>query len=187
MTITGRAMTITGRGSLALAVAAGLLAFGALPASAQGAHVAEASGPFTPNPGFVANATDPSVNPAIGAEGRVHLVVGADGRTIATLHVSGLPAGRSFASHLHRDPCSTSFGGPHYQAPTGTPAGNADPDHEVWLDFTTNAAGNARSHAVVPFEVSPGARSVVIHQGDATGPGGVVVPSQRLACLDVTV
>ena len=179
-------MRITARGSLALAAVTGLLAFGALPASAEGAHVASASGPFTPNPGFVANTSDPD-NPAIGAEGNVHVVVGANGRTIAALHVDGLPAGRSFAAHLHRDACSASFGGPHYQAPTGTPTGNADPEHEVWLDFTTNAAGNARSQAVVPFEVTPGARSVVIHQGDATGPGGVVVPSQRLACIDVTV
>jgi hypothetical protein len=179
-------MTMIGRGSLALAVAAGLLAFGAIPASAEGARVASASGPFTPNPGFVANATD-AVNPAIGAEGDVHVVVGANGRTIVTLHVEGLPTSRSFAAHLHRDACSAAFGGPHYQAPSGTPAGNADAEHEVWLDISTNAAGNARSQAVVPFEVAPGARSVVIHQGDATGPGGVVAPSQRLVCLDVTI
>ena len=182
-------MNIARRGSLALAVAAaGLLAFGALPASAHGARVASASGSLTPNPAFVPNATDPSANPIPDtAEAAVHLVVGADGRTIVTLHVTGLPAGRSFAAHLHRDGCATGFGGPHYQAPTGTPAGNADPEHEVWLDFTANAAGNARSLAVVPFEVLPGARSVIIHQGDDTGPGGVVVPSQRLACLDVTI
>jgi len=182
-------MSIARRASLALAVAsAGLLAFGALPASAHGAHVASASGTLIPNPGFVPNATDPSVNPiSATAEGRVHLVVGADGRTIVTLNVAGLPAGRSFAAHLHRDGCATGFGGPHYQAPTGTPAGNADPEHEVWLDFTTNAAGNARSLAVVPFEVLAGTRSVIIHQGDETGPGGVVVPSQRLGCLDVTI
>ncbi len=180
-------MRITRQASLAFTVAvAGLLALGAVPASAQGAAVASASGAMIPNPSFAANSTD-TVNPAIGAEASVHLVVGADGRTIVTLHVKGMPADRSFGAHLHRDPCSISFGGPHYQAPTGTPAGFADPDHEVWLDFTTNKAGNGHSHAVVPFEVQPGARSVIVHQGDHTGPGGVVAPSQRLACLNVTI
>jgi Cu-Zn family superoxide dismutase len=177
--------------SLALAVAAAaLLAVGALPAAAEGAHVASASGALTLNPGFVPNATDPTGNPIPAtAEGRVHLVIGANGRTIATLHVEGLPPDRSFAAHLHRDACSASFGGPHYQVPnpaSPVPA-FADAEHEVWLDFTTNAAGNARSRAEVPFEVLSGARSVVIHQGDSTGPGGVVTPSQRLACLNVTI
>jgi len=182
-------MHIARRGSLGFAAAAvALIAFGAFPASADGAHVASASGALTANPAFVPNPTDPTTNPITdAAEGAVHLVVGADGRTIVTLHVAGLPAGRSFAAHLHRDGCSTSFGGPHYQAPSGSSTGNADREHEVWLDFTTNAAGNGRSLAVVPFEVLPGTRSVVIHQGAETPPGGVVVLSQRLACLDVTI
>ena len=153
-------------------------------AGANGANVAKASGALLPNPGFAPNAID-SVNPTIGGEARVHLVVGADGRTLVTLHVKGLPAARSFAAHLHRDPCSTSFGGPHYQSPTGTPAAFATPLNEVWLDFTTNAAGNGRSLAVVPFEVLSGARSVIIHQGDNTPPGGIA--GQRLACINVSV
>jgi hypothetical protein len=77
-------MRITQQASLAFTVAvAGLLALGAVPASAQGATVASASGAMIPNPNFAANSTD-TVNPAIGAEASVHLVVGADGRTIAS-------------------------------------------------------------------------------------------------------
>jgi superoxide dismutase, Cu-Zn family len=158
------------------------------PAAAGGAIVANAAGSLTPNPGFVANATD-LVNPTIGADARVHLVVnrGAGGQTLVSLHVDGLPAGRSFGAHLHRDSCSAAFGGPHYQAPDPTHpvAANADADHEVWLDFTANAAGRGRALAVVPFEVQRGARAVVIHQGDHTMVGGTA--GQRLACIDVDI
>jgi Cu-Zn family superoxide dismutase len=148
------------------------------------AGAAKASGTFTANPAFVPSSALP-VNPTIGAEGHIHVTDANAGRTIVSLHVEGLPANRSFAAHLHRDPCSSAFGGPHYQAPTGTPAGLADPDHEVWLDFTTNAAGNAHTNVVVPFDILPGARSVVIHQEPHTGTGGAA--GQRLACLDVTI
>ena len=87
-------------------------------ARSAGAGVSIGAGTFTPNPAFVANELD-AVNPAIGATGRVHVVVngGQDGQTLVTLHVEGLPSGRSFGAHLHRDSCSSAFGGPHYQAP----------------------------------------------------------------------
>src|SRR5258705_9540651 len=90
------------------------LLIGALASTASaGASVALASGALTPNPGFVANAID-ATNPAIGASGSVHLVVngGGDGKSIVTLHGEGLPASRSFASHLHRDSCASAVGGP---------------------------------------------------------------------------
>ncbi len=167
-----------------VALAIGLLTT-TLPA---GATVASETGPFIANPAFVPNAAD-LVNPAIGVTGRVHLVVngGRGGQTLVSLHVDGLPSGRSFGAHLHRDSCSSAFGGPHYQAPDPEHpvATNADADHEVWLDFTTNAAGRGRSQAVVPFEVQGGPRSVVIHQGDHTMAGGTA--GQRLACLNLTV
>jgi Cu-Zn family superoxide dismutase len=178
-------MNITRHAAFALVVGTtGLIAIGAAPANADGAISGRASGTFTSNPDFVPTETDP-LNPTIGAEGSVQLVAGAAGRTIVSLHLQGMPADRSFGAHLHRDRCAAAFGGPHYQAPTGTPAGNADPQHEIWLDVTTNAAGNAQSHAEVPFEVQRGARSVVIHQGEHTLPGGGA--GQRLACLDLSV
>ena len=173
-----------------MAVTAGAtLAIGLLASIASaGANVAIADGPLVANPGFVANAID-ATNPAIGASAQVHLVVngGNGGKSIVTLHVEGLPANRSFASHLHRDSCATAFGGPHYQAPdpaAPVPA-NADADHEVWLDFATNDAGHGSSEAAVSFEVLAGFRSVIVHQGDHTLVGGTA--GQRLACLDLTV
>ena len=156
-----------------------------IPAGAA-ANVGGGAGTFTGNPAFAPTADDPT-NPAIGAQGGVLVVTGPADRTLVLLVLRGLPGGRSFGAHVHRDPCSTSFGGPHYQAPdpmNPTPA-NADESHEVWLDFTTNPAGHARSLAVVPFEVLPGARSVIIHQGDHTMSGGAA--GQRLACLDINV
>jgi hypothetical protein len=173
-----------------MAVAAGAsLAIGLLASIASaGANVAIAEGPLVANPGFVANAID-ATNPAIGASGQVHLVVngGNGGKSIVTLHVDGLPANRSFASHLHRDSCATTFGGPHYQAPdpAAPVAANADADHEVWLDFATNDAGRGSSDAAVSFQVLAGFRSVIVHQGDHTLVGGTA--GQRLACLDLTV
>jgi Cu-Zn family superoxide dismutase len=157
-------------------------------ATAAGAIVASGAGEVTANPGFAPNATD-AVNPTIGASARAHVVVngGRGGQALVTFHVDGLPAGRSFAAHLHRDSCATAFGGPHYQAPDPAHpvAANADPDHEVWLDFTANDEGRAQTLAIVPFEVLSGARAVVIHQGDHTPPGGVA--GQRLACLDIEI
>jgi Cu-Zn family superoxide dismutase len=157
-------------------------------AGAGSAAVAKATGAVTPNPNFVASEDD-ATNPAAGAVARAHIVVnsGRGGQSITTLHVDGLPANRSFGAHLHRDACDAGFGGPHYQAPNpATPvAGNADALHEVWLDFTTNAVGNGRTQVDVPFEVLAGARSVVIHQGAMTLPGGGA--GQRLACLDLDI
>jgi Cu-Zn family superoxide dismutase len=150
--------------------------------------VGRAAGVVTANPNFVSNAQD-AVNPVVGAKARAHLVVnsGGGGKTITTLHIAGAPANRSFGAHLHRDPCSAGFGGPHYQAPdpaTPVPA-NADALHEVWLDFTTNAAGIGSTSVGVPFKVIEGARSVVVHQGAMTLPGGGA--GQRLACLDLGI
>ena len=180
-----RTRTKTGALGAGVALAVGVLVAAMAPA---GAGVSIGGGPFTANPGFVANEAD-ATNPAIGAEGQVHVVVngGQDGQALVTLHVEGLPSGRSFGSHLHRDTCASAFGGPHYQAPdpANPVAANADAHHEVWLDFTTNAAGRGRSQTVVPFEVLSGSRSVVIHQNAHTAVGGTA--GQRLACLDIAV
>lgn len=180
---TGIRSRVVGAGVVALAVGALLAA----PASG-GANVTIGEGTFTDNPAFVSTEAD-ETNPAIGATGRVHVVINEskDGKTLVTLNVDGLPAGRSFGSHLHRDTCASAFGGPHYQAPdpAAPVTANADATHEVWLDFTTNEVGGGRSQAVVPFGVLSGSRSVVIHQNPHTAPGGGAGP--RLACLDLTI
>ena len=173
------------RWTLIGALAAGLLVVNADRAGAN-ANVGGGAGPFTANPAFAPSVADPT-NPAAGAQGLVIVVSVPAHRTLVLLVVKGLPAGRSFGAHVHRDSCSSAFGGPHYQAPDPTTptTANADENHEVWLDFTTNPAGNSRSLAVAPFEILPGARSVVIHQADHTATGGTA--GQRLACLDIAV
>jgi superoxide dismutase, Cu-Zn family len=182
-----RARTWRRAGWVGAALAIGGVA-GMATAGADGATVARAGGSLTPNPAFVANAMD-SVNPTLGADASVHVVVnrGAGGKTLVNLHVDGLPADRSFGAHLHRDSCASGFGGPHYQAPdpAAPVTANADADHEVWLDFTTNAQGRGRALAVVPFEVQAGSRAVVIHQAAHTMTGGTA--GQRLACIDVSI
>ena len=179
---------IRGRAAwIGAALAIGVVAIAA-PAGADGSTVARAADSVTPNPAFVANTMD-AVNPTLDAAAKVHIVVngGQGGQSLVSLHVDGLPAGRSFGAHLHRDTCSAGFGGPHYQAPdpANPTSANADDQHEVWLDFTTNAEGRGRALAVVPFEIAAGARAVVIHQAEHTMTGGVA--GQRLACLDVTI
>lgn len=180
-------------GGVALALG---LAIGAGVANAGPATVATASGPLTPNPAFqhdglLDTPADDLTNPALGAEGRVHFTIAvADGnRTNATFHVSGLPARRTFGAHLHRDPCTATFGGPHYQHPTGTPVAGVTPTraNELWLDVTTNAAGRGSTAVSVPFPVLAAMRSVVVHQlptNDTTLPGNA---GQRIGCLPLAV
>ena len=173
------------RWTLVGALVAGLLVVNADRAGAN-ANVGGGAGPFTGNPAFAPSVAD-ATNPAAGAQGVVIVVSVPAHRTLVLLLVRGLPAGRSFGAHVHRDSCSSAFGGPHYQAPDPTTptTANADENHEVWLDFTTNPAGNSRSLAVAPLKIPPGARSVVIHQADHTAAGGTA--GQRLACLDIAV
>jgi Cu-Zn family superoxide dismutase len=176
------------RGAWVAAIVALGVLVGTGVATAGGASVAVASGRFIANPGFVpgpvaGTGVDDATNPALDAEGRVHLTVGvAQGaRTNATLHVSGLPGGRTYGAHLHAADCSVAFGSGHYQHV----AGPATPDNEVWLDVTTNASGRGSASTAVPFAVVAGMRSVVVHQlptNPSTGGAG-----QRLACMPIVV
>jgi hypothetical protein len=188
-------MTKAHKGLLGAAVVALGLMIGAGVASAGQVTITVAAGELTPNPGFVGDPVDQvgpddPTNPAIGAEGRVHLTIGVgngDGeRTNATLQVSGLPGNRTFGAHLHRDTCAAAFGGPHYQHPTGTPAMGVTPsaENEVWLDITTNSSGRGSTAVNVPFSVLVGTRSVVVHQLPTNGIG---VAGQRLACLPIAI
>lgn len=170
-------------------------AMGVAAAAADGASVSIGSGSFIPNPAFVTGtAVGPNgttvvdaTNPADGATGRVHVTVGiaSGASTVATLHVDGLPANRTFGAHLHRDPCAAAGpGGPHYQHPGGTPSSTATPENELWLDFTTNAAGQGRATTAVPFAEIVGARSIVVHQFPSNAVG---VAGQRMGCLPLTL
>jgi Cu-Zn family superoxide dismutase len=188
-------MTKAQRPLLGAAVIVLGLMVGAGVASAGPATIALAHGELVANPGFVpgpvANTdVNDGINPALGATGRVHLTIGVGPsdaqRTNATLAVSGLPGGRTFGAHLHRDPCTTSFGGPHYQHPGGTPASGVTPSatNELWLDITTNPSGRGSTAIRVPFAVLAGARSVVVHQLPTNGVGAA---GQRLGCLPLAI
>jgi Cu-Zn family superoxide dismutase len=80
--------------------------------------------------------------------------------------------------------------GGHYQ---DKPAAAADaaatdpafgnPMNEVWLDFTTDAAGKGMAERTVDFRIRPGeAKAIAVH-AMMTGAGGVA--GAKLACLNI--
>ncbi len=121
-------------------ITAGLAATAALalagPALA-GAEVSRAVGDLTRYPGQVPVADAPE-----GATARVHSVATADGKTIGTLHVSGMESLAHYGAHAHANPCGATGGaaaGPHFQHVLDpvTPSVNpeyANPENEIWLD-----------------------------------------------------
>lgn len=133
---------------------------------------------------------DGGANPAMGIQGtavaiRSNAADGGAGMEV-TLMVSGLPASRDFGSHLHKTECEMGMAGGHYQhmpAPDGgaTDPVFANPDNEVWLDFTTSATGTATSTTRVGFAPPPGSAKAIIVHDRKTGDGGVA--GAKLACL----
>ncbi len=130
-----------------------------------------------------------------GATARVHTVETGSGRTITTLHVSGLAPNTEYGAHAHTKPCggTGAAAGPHFQndvdpvSPSTNPA-YANPANEIWLDLTTNAAGQGRAKSTVDWQFSPTrrAQSVIIHvEHTRTGPTDSGVAGARLACLTV--
>lgn len=130
-----------------------------------------------------------------GAWARVRAVETGSGKTVVTLQVRGLRANEEYGAHAHYRPCGAagSAAGAHYQnveerpGNEVTPSTNpvfANPDNEVWLDFTTDEEGNGSAQTVVGWQFRPAAagRSVVIHALH-TGPTGGA--GARLGCLSV--
>ena len=157
------------RPTLAVGAAAALLAVGS--AQATAAAQVRAEGVFSPTgPAFTYSALVPT-----GATARVHAVQTGSGTTVATLHVRGLQPHTTYAVHAHTGTCSTNpaTSRGHYM---DDPSGAVDPHNELWLGFTTNAAGNGRAQTVVEWQFRPGgAQSITFHQGGPT----------RVACLPV--
>ncbi len=130
-----------------------------------------------------------------GATATVTAVSTGSGRTIVTLHVFGLLPDTDYGAHAHANPCGTTgaAAGPHFQyvqdpvTPSTNPA-YANPANEIWLDLTTNAAGQGRARAVVDwqFPTSRSAGSVILHvEHTHTGPNDSGVAGTRLGCLTV--
>ena len=104
--------------------------------------------------------------------GRAQMVRTADGKTIVTIHVTGLSPGTTYGAHVHQQACGSGDADGHYRF---DPAGPAAPPNEIWPGFTTNADGVGNGRATVDGTAGPTAVSVVIH-----APGGA-----KIACADL--
>ncbi len=105
--------------------------------------------------------------------GRAQMIRTADGRTIVTIHLEGLAANTTYASHVHAAACATGNADGHYRF---DPAGAAAPPNEIWPGpFTTNDAGVGNGNTVAEGTAGPTAMSVVVH-----APGGA-----KIACVDL--
>jgi Cu/Zn superoxide dismutase len=126
--------------------------------------------------------------PTDGATAQV-VATESDGTTTVTLKVQALDqaaAGMMLGAHIHAGSCVAGNGaaaGPHYNA-----GGTASPQTEVWLDFTIEANGTARSETTVPFVIPQGGAAALVIHAEATNPGPTPAPGTagaRLACLTV--
>ncbi len=130
-----------------------------------------------------------------GATARVQSVETGSGRTITTLSVTGLAPNTTYGSHAHVNPCGETglAAGPHFQrvldpvSPSTDPV-YANPANEIWLDFTTDSAGEGHAKSKVDWQFAPDRRprSVIIHAtATNTGPTNSGTAGARLACLTV--
>ncbi|OLT46340.1 superoxide dismutase [Saccharomonospora sp. CUA-673] len=163
--------------------------------SSKQAAVAFAHGTFGPyTDGATATTYDEELVPS-GAHASV-FSLSADGPgTTTKLAVRGLVPDRHYGAHVHDHPCGAdgADAGPHYQheldpnQPSTDPE-YANPDNEVWLDFTTSAHGNgfAKSHVDWPYDDERRPGSVIIHEHHtSTHPGEAGEAGERLACINV--
>jgi len=108
-----------------------------------------------------------------GLSGSATMMRKLEGTTTVMLEASGLAASTDYPAHVHNRPCSVADGGSHYQLDESLDA-NLEAN-EVWLNFTTDEAGEGSAEVMVTETLRPEARAVVIH-----GTDGV-----RLACFDL--
>jgi Cu/Zn superoxide dismutase len=160
-------------------LAAVLAATTAVPAQAAPAVVTRGS--FVALPG--ADAREPAV------AGQVQLVRTADGRSLLTLHASGLRTAVTYGVHLHAAPCDRGAGGGHYRH---DPAGPPRPPNELWVSdnphdpragVTANYAGRANGRGTAGWRAGPTAQAVVIHVG--SDQGGTTAGGIKIACADL--
>ncbi|MEU4445842.1 superoxide dismutase [Actinosynnema sp. NPDC050801] len=114
--------------------------------------------------------------------------------TKTLLSVYGLIPNRTYGAHAHQRPCGAAptDAGAHHQhvvdpaQPSVDPA-YANPENEIWLDFTTDDRGRAVVGTVVPWRFADRrAGSVVVHaQRTATEPGKAGTAGPRVGCATV--
>lgn len=117
-----------------------------------------------------------------------------DGATTVTLNVRGLVPNRAYGAHAHAMPCGPTgeAAGPHFQHTPDPVKPSVDPAfansaNEIWLDFKTDAQGDATTASTVPWVFTNAkAASVVIHADPTqTTPGKAGTAGARVGCVSV--
>ncbi len=151
------------------------------------------SGTFTPYSEDAAAVTYAPEQVPVGARATLVSTRTPDGRFQLAAVLRGLEPDRDYGAHVHTEPCGPTGAdaGPHFQqveAPEGVSGDPtyANPDNEVWLDFHTDASGNAVTTAFGDWDLRERmASSFVIHQHHThTAPGAAGEAGDRLACLN---
>jgi len=178
--------------SVTTLAACGGVATGAAAPSADPTRSVTAQGTFAAPPATPAT-YDSALVPA-GATATVNASEAA-GSTSVTLAVTGLQPNRRYGAHAHTKPCGSDGkdAGPHFQFKPDPVTPSVDPAYanntnEIWLDFTTDAAGAGRATSTVQwaFPADRRAASVIIHaMGTSTEPGKAGGAGNRAACLTV--
>jgi len=153
--------TVMALASLSIAFVAGA------PASATGARVTR--GALHP---FASTFTDPTLAGYGDLAGHAQMVRTADGKTIVSVHVTGLLGNVFYPSHVHKSPCAVGDADGHYRF---DPNGPADAFNEIWLSFTSDGDGVGHGSATADRTAGIGAVSVVVH-----APGGA-----KIGCADL--
>jgi Cu-Zn family superoxide dismutase len=118
-----------------------------------------------------------------------------EGTTTVMLAARNLVPQRLYGAHVHSRPCGErpEDAGPHFQysvdpvQPSIDPT-FANPQNEIWLDFTTDQTGAGSTESTVawtfPSDRRPG--SVVVHAVQtSTEPGSAGTAGDRVACISV--
>jgi Cu-Zn family superoxide dismutase len=117
-----------------------------------------------------------------------------DGATTVTLNVRGLVPNRAYGAHAHAMPCGPTgeAAGPHFQHTPDPVKPSVDPafansGNEIWLDFKTDAQGDATTASTVPWVFTNAkAASVVIHADPTqTAAGKAGTAGARVGCVSV--
>jgi Cu-Zn family superoxide dismutase len=158
------------------------------------------SGEFAP---YAEGATAVTYDERVPEGSSAEVTVNEDGgKTTVNLSVKGLEPESEYGSHVHVAACGSDpdDAGPHYQdqqdpetqgqedsETASTDPVYANPKNEIWLDFTTDAEGNADVESSVDWQFREGeGRSVVIHAthtGMQEGEAGEA--GDRLACITI--
>jgi Cu-Zn family superoxide dismutase len=178
--------------SVTALVACGGTATGAANPSTDATHNVTAQGTFAAAPA-PAPTYDSTLVP-VGATATVNADAAATSTSV-TLAVTGLQPNRRYGAHAHTKPCGSDGkdAGPHFQFKPDPVTPSVDPAYannvnEIWLDFTTDAAGAGQATATVPwvFPADRRAASVIIHaMPTSTEPGKAGGAGNRAACLTV--